>query len=121
FDQEGIELSGGEKQKLAIARAYAGNYDFIILDEPSSALDPIAEAEIYEKMMKLGKDRTLLFISHRLSTTVKANKIYLFSEGKVIEEGTHHELMQKEEGQYQYMFSVQARNYLNGVKVNEDI
>lgn len=121
FDQEGIELSGGEKQKLAIARAYAGNYDFIILDEPSSALDPIAEAEIYEKMMKLGKDRTLLFISHRLSTTVKANKIYLFSEGKVIEEGTHHELMQKEEGQYQYMFSIQARNYLNGVKDNEDI
>lgn len=121
FDKEGIELSGGEKQKLAIARAFAGNYNFIILDEPSSALDPIAEAEIYDKMMKLGKDRTLLFISHRLSTTVKANKIYLFAAGKVIEEGTHHDLMKIKEGQYQYMFNIQALNYLNGVKENEDI
>jgi ATP-binding cassette subfamily B protein len=121
FDKEGVELSSGEKQKLAIARAYAGNYDFIILDEPSSALDPIAEAEIYDKMMKLGKDRTLLFVSHRLSTTVKANKIYLFSAGKVIEEGTHHDLMQMKDGQYQYMFNIQALNYLNGVKANENI
>lgn len=121
FDKEGVELSGGEKQKLAIARAYAGDYDFIILDEPSSALDPIAEAEIYDKMMKLGKNRTLLFISHRLSTTIKANKIYLFSAGKVIEEGTHQDLMKLEDGQYRYMFNIQALNYVNGVKANEDI
>ena len=72
-------------------------------------------------MMKLGKDRTLLFVSHRLSTTVKANKIYLFSAGKVIEEGTHHDLMQMKDGQYQYMFNIQALNYLNGVKANENI
>lgn len=121
FDKEGVELSSGEKQKLAIARAYAGKYDFIILDEPSSALDPIAEAEIYDKMMKLGEDKTLLFISHRLSTTVRANKICLFEAGKVIEEGTHQDLMQKENGKYRYMFAVQARNYINGVKANENI
>lgn len=114
FDKEGIEFSGGEKQKLAIARAYAGNYNMIILDEPNSALDPIAEAEIYEKMMKLGENRTLIFISHRLSSTIKADKIYLFDDGRIAESGTHSELMAIENGKYQYMFTIQAKNYIEG-------
>lgn len=114
FDKNGIELSGGQRQKLVIARVYAGNYDLIILDEPNSALDPLAEAEIYEKMMALGKDKTLIFISHRLSTTIKADVIYLFENGKIIEKGTHYQLMQIDEGKYKYMFNVQAKNYQNG-------
>ena len=114
FDEEGVELSGGEKQKLALARTYASNYDVIILDEPNSALDPLAEAEIYNKMMSLGDKHTLIFISHRLSTTIKADKIFLFEHGEIIEAGTHKELMQIENGKYQYMFKVQAENYVNG-------
>lgn len=114
FDEEGVELSGGEKQKLALARTYAGQYDVIILDEPNSALDPLAEADIYNKMMQLCDNHTLIFISHRLSTTIKADKIYLFEQGKIVEEGTHQELMQMENGKYRYMFNVQAENYVNG-------
>lgn len=114
FEESGVELSGGEKQKLALARTYASNYDLIILDEPNSALDPLAEAEIYNKMMKLSDLHTLIFISHRLSTTIKADKIYLFDQGKIVEEGTHKELMQIENGKYKYMFNVQAENYING-------
>ena len=114
FNSEGVELSGGERQKLAIARAFAGGYDLIILDEPNSALDPLAEADIYDKMMRLGKDHTLLFISHRLSSTIKADKIYLFDNGKIIEKGTHHDLMNIENGKYKYMFNIQAKKYVEG-------
>lgn len=114
FDEEGVEFSGGEKQKLALARTFASQYDVIILDEPNSALDPLAEAEIYNKMMQLGDEHTLIFISHRLSTTIKADKIYLFENGRIVEEGSHKELMQIENGKYQYMFKVQAENYVNG-------
>lgn len=114
FDENGVIFSGGERQKLAIARAYAANYDLLILDEPSSALDPLAEAEMYEKMINLGKDKTLIFISHRLSTTVKADKIYLFDNGKIVESGTHEELMKNENSKYKYMFDVQAKNYVSG-------
>src|SRR5690606_26732341 len=117
FSEEGIIFSGGERQKLAIARTFAGNYDVIILDEPSSALDPLAEADMYNKIMKLGEDRTLIFISHRLSTTMKADRIYLFENGKVVESGTHHELMDIENGKYRYMFNIQAKNYLEGSDV----
>lgn len=114
FNKEGAELSGGEKQKLALARVFAANYDLIILDEPNSALDPIAEADLYEKMMKLGDNHTMIFISHRLSTTIKADRIYLFEEGRIIESGSHKELMTKENGKYRYMFNIQSQNYING-------
>lgn len=117
FAEDGIVFSGGERQKLAIARAFAGNFDLIILDEPSSALDPIAEADMYNKIMKLGEDKTLIFISHRLSTTMKADRIYLFENGKVAEVGTHHELMNIENGKYRYMFDIQAKNYVEGSAV----
>lgn len=117
FAEDGIVFSGGERQKLAIARAFAGDFDLIILDEPSSALDPIAEADMYNKIMKLGEDKTLIFISHRLSTTMKADRIYLFENGKVAEVGTHHELMSIENGKYRYMFNIQAKNYVEGSAV----
>lgn len=111
FKQQGVVFSGGQLQKLAIARGYAQNYQLFILDEPSSALDPIAEANLYERMLQLGKDRTLIFISHRLTATVNADYIYLFDNGKIIEEGTHYELMMKN-GKYKEMFTSQSLKYL---------
>lgn len=113
FDTNGIVLSGGEKQKLALARLYAMNAEFLILDEPSSALDPLAENEIYQKMFEISKDKTLIFVSHRLSTTLYADQILVFENGEIIERGTHNELMKKD-GLYKFMFETQARNYLEG-------
>ena len=113
FDKNGIVLSGGQNQRLAIARGYALNYNLFILDEPSSALDPIAEANVYNNMLALGKDKTIIFISHRLTTTVNADYIYLFEKGRVIEEGTHKELLAKG-GKYAQMFNSQSKKYLGG-------
>ena len=113
FDRNGIVLSGGQNQRLAIARGYALNYNLFILDEPSSALDPIAEANVYNNMLSLGRDKTIIFISHRLTTTVNADYIYLFEHGKIIEEGTHEELM-KLNKKYKEMFTSQSKKYLGG-------
>ena len=107
FDYHGIVFSGGQKQKLAIARGYAQNYELFILDEPSSALDPLAEAKVYDNMLELGKEKTMVFISHRLTTTVNADKIYLFDKGKIVEEGTHQELMAKG-GRYSELVALQT-------------
>ena len=113
FHRQGIIFSGGQRQKLAIARGYAQDYQLFILDEPSSALDPIAEAKVYDNMLELGKNKTMIFISHRLTTTVNADKIYLFEYGKIIEQGTHKQLMELN-GQYKKMFDSQAIKYLGG-------
>ena len=102
--------SGGEGQKIAIARAFAKNSDILILDEPSSALDPIAEYELNKTIEAAAKDRTVIFISHRLSTTRMADRIYLFDGGKITEQGSHEELM-KQDGTYAKMFRVQAKKY----------
>lgn len=110
FDPEGVVLSGGETQKIALARIFAKNPDIIILDEPSSALDPIAEYNMYKNMMEVGKDRTVIFISHRLSSARVADKIYLMEDGRIAEEGTHDELMDRD-GIYAEMFRLQASNY----------
>lgn len=110
FDEKGINLSGGEGQKIAIARAFAQNSDILILDEPSSALDPIAEYELNKTIEAAAKDRTVIFISHRLSTTRMADRIYLFDGGKITEQGNHEELM-KQDGTYAKMFRVQAKKY----------
>lgn len=117
FDKDGIVFSVGQAQKLSIARAYAGDYSLLILDEPSSALDPIAEEKIYERISLLGKNKTIIFISHRLTTTINADYIYLFGSGKILECGTHDQLMEKN-GLYKKMFSSQAYKYLGG-KDNE--
>ncbi len=110
FSDEGVELSGGEAQKIAIARAFYKDADLIILDEPSSALDPNAEYELNKAISDYAEDKTVVFISHRLSTTRHADRIYMFDGGKLIESGTHEELMQLN-GKYAYMFNLQAEKY----------
>ena len=111
FDIEGEQLSGGEQQKLAISHVYAGKNRFVILDEPSSALDPIAEYEMYDRMMDACKDCGMIFISHRLSSAVLADRIYLMENGRVVESGSHKELM-LQNGKYAEMFKRQAMNYV---------
>jgi len=112
FSRDGLELSGGERQKLAIARAFASGADVVILDEPTSALDPLSEKSINEHIISLceEKHKTLIIITHRLSTVVNVNKIYMIEEGKVVEEGTHEALMSRK-GKYFEMFSSQAMLY----------
>lgn len=110
FDDEGTVLSGGEFQKIAVARVFAKQSSIAILDEPSSALDPISEYEMFENMMKACADKTVMFISHRLSSAVNADIIYLLENGEIIERGTHMELM-AENGKYAEMFNMQAKQY----------
>jgi len=112
FDANGIMFSGGELQKLAIARAAASDAEIIIMDEPSSALDPIAERSIFESMINICKNKTVIFITHRLSTISYADCIYHIKNGEIIECGTHKELMNKK-GQYFKMYTTQAQNYIN--------
>ena len=114
FDEDGTVLSGGEYQKIAIARIFAKPCGIVILDEPSSALDPIAEHDLYSNMMKACKDRTVIFISHRLSSAVNADRIILLDHGEIIETGSHSELMEKN-GKYAAMFRRQAENYAEEV------
>lgn len=110
FDDEGTNLSGGETQKIAIARVFAKPYDLIIMDEPSSALDPMAEYELNRHIKEFAADKTTIFISHRLSTTHHVDRIYMFEDGRIIESGSHDELMALD-GKYAEMFNVQAEKY----------
>ena len=110
FFDEGINLSGGESQKVAIARIFARPYDLIIMDEPSSALDPAAEYELNHTILEYAKDKTVVFISHRLSTTRIADRILMFADGKLIESGSHDELMALN-GKNAEMFLLQAEKY----------
>lgn len=111
FDENGMGLSGGEAQKIAIARIFAKKPDIVILDEPSSALDPIAEYNMYKNMLTATDGETVIFISHRLSATRDADRIYMFENGTVAEEGTHEELLSLG-GRYAQMWKLQAQNYL---------
>lgn len=110
FDDDGVSLSGGEAQKIAIARAFYKDCPFAILDEPSANLDPVAEYALNQSMSKAANDKTVLFISHRLSTTVMADEIYMLEKGEIIEHGSHEELMAID-GKYAYMFKLQAEKY----------
>ncbi len=110
FDDEGVMLSGGEAQKTAIARAFYKDCPYVILDEPSANLDPVAEYNLNQAMIEAADNKTVIFISHRLSTTVNADKIYVMENGKIIESGNHAELM-KLNGTYAYMFNLQAEKY----------
>lgn len=110
FDEDGLMLSGGEQQKIAIARVFYKNCPYIILDEPSANLDPISEYELNKNIMESAKEKTVIIISHRLSTTVNADRIIMLENGKVAEIGTHEELMSKN-GDYAYMFNLQAEKY----------
>lgn len=108
---DGIEVSGGEAQKIAIARALYKDAPFIILDEPTAALDPIAEAEIYSKFNNIAGDKTTLYISHRLSSCKFCDEIAVFHEGAVIQQGTHDELVADESGKYYELWHAQAQYY----------
>lgn len=112
FDEKGTGLSGGEQQKLAVARMFAKDFDLAILDEPSSALDPIAEYQMYESLINATKDKTVIYISHRLSSAVLSDRIFVFDNGTISESGTHEELMAQSQG-YHEMFTLQASNYKN--------
>lgn len=113
FDDEGTMLSGGESQKIAVARAFYKKCPYVILDEPSANLDPVAEYKLNRAMMDAAQDKTVIFISHRLSTTVNADKIYVMENGSIIESGSHQELMDRN-GTYAYMFNLQAEKYKQG-------
>ena len=110
FSDDGLELSGGQQQKLAFTRVIANPYPFIILDEPTSALDPIAEREIYQLMLQAVTDKTLLFISHRLATTRFVDRILVLKDGAIIEEGSHQQLMDAQ-GYYHYLYTLQENMY----------
>lgn len=112
FDDEGVMLSGGEAQKIAVARAFYKKCPYVILDEPSANLDPIAEYNLNRAMLEAAEDKTVIFISHRLSTTVNADKIYVMEQGRIIESGSHKELMSKN-GTYAEMFNLQAEKYVD--------
>src|SRR5690606_20762169 len=102
-----------EKQKLAIARVFASKSPIIILDEPTSSLDPVSEYDINKKILELCSDKTVILISHRLSTVIDAKKIYMFDSGEIVEIGDHKSLM-KQKGKYYEMFVTQAKMYVEG-------
>lgn len=110
FDEDGAVFSGGEYQKLVVARAFANHAPIKVFDEPSSALDPIAEYELFESILQESKNNTMIFISHRLSSVTSTNKVLMMEQGKLIESGTHKELMELG-GEYAAMYRMQAKNY----------
>lgn len=112
FDKEGIDLSGGESQKIAISRAFYKDAQMMILDEPSSALDPIAEFQLNKTMLEAAAHKAVIFISHRLSTTRHADHIFMLEKGQIIEEGTHEDLL-KLKGKYAEMWKAQAGKYVD--------
>lgn len=110
FSEDGVNLSGGEAQKVAVARIFYRYCPIIILDEPSSALDPVSEYKLNEAMLHAAQHKTVVFISHRLSSTVMADRIYMFEDGRIVESGSHKELMRLG-GKYSEMFRLQAEKY----------
>jgi ATP-binding cassette subfamily B protein len=110
FDDKGVNLSGGESQKVAISRAFYGDCPIIILDEPSSALDPVSEYYLNDAMMRAAEHKTVIFISHRLSSARMADTIYMLENGRILEQGSHQELMELG-GKYAQMYKVQAEKY----------
>ena len=121
FEEEGIEPSIGQWQKLAIARAFYSDSDVLILDEPTASLDPMAEQEIFNQFDRLRADKTTIFVSHRLSSATVASKIAVLEYGRLIEEGDHRTLMAKR-GRYYELFSTQAKRYVTeGEAVLEEV
>jgi ABC-type multidrug transport system fused ATPase/permease subunit len=119
FEEEGLELSGGQWQKLSIARAYYKDSDILILDEPTASLDAIAEQDIFNKFDELRKEKTTLFVSHRLSSAVNADSVVVLSGGEITEQGTHDELLENG-GQYAKMFMAQAKRYNEGSHLEQN-
>jgi len=111
FEEDGVEISGGEAQKIALARALYKNAPFIVLDEPTAALDPIAEYEIYTKFNEIVGDKTVIYISHRLSSCRFCDDIVVFHDGEVVQRGNHDELVEVEDGKYYELWNAQAQYY----------
>lgn len=111
YEKDGIDLSGGEEQKIAIARALYKDAPFVILDEPTAALDPIAESEIYSRFNDIAGNKTTVYISHRLSSCRFCSRIVVFDNGSVIQEGTHEELLENPKGKYSELWNAQAQYY----------
>ena len=119
FDKKGVELSGGQQQKLAIARALYKDSPIVILDEPTAALDPIAEADIYNRFnTTLAGGKTAVYISHRLSSAVLSDRIFVLGNGTILESGSHQQLMEQN-GEYSKMFTLQASGYSEEVSEDE--
>lgn len=112
FDKNGVEPSGGEAQKIAIARALYKNAPFLILDEPTAALDPMAEAEIYAQLNQIAGDKTSIYISHRLSSCRFCEEILVFDKGNIVEQGSHEKLLENESGKYYALWNAQAQYYV---------
>lgn len=110
FSEEGIYLSGGEMQKVAIARAFVNKKPIILLDEPSSAIDPISEYNIFKTIFTVFSEETIIFISHRLYVTTLSDRILVMEKGKIIEEGNHETLLKKN-GKYSELYKATTENY----------
>lgn len=112
YEDEGVEISGGEAQKLAMARALYKNAPFVLLDEPTAALDPVAESEIYTNFDKIVGNKTAVYISHRLSSCKFCDRIAVFKEGMLVQYGSHEELLLDADGEYAVMWNKQAMYYV---------
>lgn len=111
YDQSGIEISGGEAQKIALARALYKDSPFILLDEPTAALDPISEYEVYSNFNAISGDKTTVYISHRLASCRFCNKIVVFDDGQIVQHGSHEELLSDVSGKYHELWNAQAQYY----------
>lgn len=112
FDKSGLEISGGEAQKIALARAVCKGAPFVLLDEPTAALDPLAEYEIYSRFNELVQNRTTVYISHRMSSCRFCRDIAVFHQGRLIQRGSHETLMQETGGKYYELWTAQAKHYV---------
>lgn len=111
FSDEGVEISGGGAQKIAIARALYRDEPFLILDEPIAALDPIAEFEVHSKLNDIVEDKTAVFISHRLSSCRFSDRIVVFDQGQIVQVGSHNDLLVDSDGMYYTLWNAQAKYY----------
>lgn len=114
FDDEGVEISGGEAQKIAIARALYRDAPFVVLDEPTAALDPVSEFEIYRRFNSFTDGKTAVYISHRLSSCRFCDKIVVFDKGRIVQTGSHETLLSDKNGQYNALWNAQAKYYITG-------
>lgn len=111
FDEKGVEISGGEAQKIALARAIYKDGEIFILDEPTAALDPIAESELYDNFNKIVQDKTVIYISHRLASCKFCDEIIVFDKGQIVQSGTHESLLKDKKGKYYELWTAQAKHY----------
>lgn len=121
FDKDAVIFSGGEKQKIALARALYKDAPFIVLDEPTAALDPVAEQEVYEKFNEIAGDKTTIYISHRLSSCRFCDKIAVFDKGSIVQYGNHESLLQEKERKYYTLWHAQAQYYTEEKRRKEEL